>query len=247
MKRVVVLLIAFVFFNCCSSKSVKSNFRFYPAMDMMRAKVPDSLRHLIPILDSVYIRDQEPRMRVTPLSKKEIKKLAITDSLNFVIVDSIVARYGFLPQKEIGLYGSLAISMVMIHAPSRKKDKIFPIMGKALLTNRIRAEEYALWIDKYAIQKGKLQVFGTQVYTLPDGVSLLVPVIDIDSMMYRRRSIGFDASFELYMKFFKITWDIEKYKKEMPDIIKRSRLVEDSTVIPREVISEMARRKTVKK
>jgi len=74
--------------------------------------------------------------------------------------------------------------------------------------------------DRVSMRKNKYQVYGTQLlYYPPKKRYYIMPLIDPENIIQRRKSIGLDsASFGAYLKQFKLTWDIKEYKKELPEV-----------------------------
>lgn len=196
--------------------------------DFLRQKVADSLKYLIPVLDSVFYRDQLYRGKKNrKMFLKYKDKVRSLDSLNLLIVDSIVNRYGILGMADIGLYGHLAITMTIQHSDIETQKEYLPKFKKALELKRIFPSTYAMLEDRVSIKSGKKQVYGTQLMINgKTNIAELLPIVAPDSIDIRRKSIGLKQTIAEYLKYFNITWDSEEYKKQLPGLMAKYKISE---------------------
>lgn len=196
------------------------------AKDFFRPKVADSLKHLIPILDSVFYRDQLYR------GKKNRKyflangdKVKAIDSLNLIIVDSIIKKYGILGLSDIGMYGHFAITMTIQHSDIETQRRYLPEFKKALELKRIFPNTYAMLEDRVLIKSGKKQIYGTQLMFIgKSNVAELLPIVSPDSIDIRRRALGLKLTIGEYLKSFNIKWNCEEYKKQLPSLMMKYKI-----------------------
>jgi hypothetical protein len=187
-----------------------------PELDILRQDVPDSLKHLLPILDSVYYRDQLYRgsdIKEISAHKKEL--IRINDSLNLLVIKPIINKYGILSMKEIGMIGNFALTLTIQHAELPDQIFFLPYFEEAFKKKAVLPSTYAMLVDRINVKSGKMQIYGTQVAVSKKSGELL-PTIDIDSINSRRKSIGMAETIETYLQRFGIKWDIEKYKNDLP-------------------------------
>jgi hypothetical protein len=197
------------------------NLKFPVAMDsIFRKHVPDSLKYLLPILDTILEDDQKFReIKDSKLLFDNKNKAKYLDSINLIKVSRIIERYGILSIKQIGMKGSHTILMVLQHSPRLTQIKYFPIIQKAFMDKKITPDVYAMYYDRTATYKNKMQTYGTQVMISGKikGDGELYPVVDVDNLDKRRDSIGI-GSIEKYMSRFGLHWDINKYKNDLSSL-----------------------------
>jgi len=215
--------------------SVPSPFRLVYAIDMYRKNVADSLKYLIPVLDSILESDQKYRYGTNNNSKgKKAQEEAIQrflqhknevryiDSVNTLKVSAILDRYGWLDRKRIGIMESDALFFVIQHADSATQEKYLPSLRKAVLDKKIFPHHLTMLEDRVSLRKNKYQVYGTQLFYYPPKKRYyLMPLLNPENIIQARKAIGLDsASFGTYLTQFNLVWDIDTYKKELPDVQK---------------------------
>lgn len=191
-------------------------------------KVYDSIRQ---ILLQVDISDQEYRNHMNDVRKKYggdskemkslFKNMDLTDSANLVIIVDIISKYGWLGAKEIGNEANSTLFMVIQHNDLKTQEKYLPVLRQAVKEGNAKAKELALLEDRVALKEGKLQIYGSQVsWNLKTNQYIILPMIDPDKVDERRKAVGL-GSYADYLKGFDITWNLEQYKKELPEIEKQ--------------------------
>lgn len=185
-------------------------------------KMPDSMKHWVPIFRKVWADDQRYRMLTNmeylSLHWPEQKRL---DSINLAIVDSFFNRYGRWPyQKWAGFFAHRATGMIIQHAPLTKQEHYYPLIKKAYQDGEIGGETLAMLQDRINVRNKRFQLYGSQLCEYPKDEYVLYPVADVDSLDARRKRMGMismDKNMEL---FFKLKWDLEAYKKSLPELVK---------------------------
>jgi hypothetical protein len=213
---ILILSLGLSIISCKSTSPVPPVFK--PELDFFRKNIPDSLKHLLPILDSVYYNDQLLRGKKNRDYFLKNKKLARSlDSVNILIVDSVVSKYGILGIKDIGYYGHFAITMTIQHTDFEIQKKYLPLYQNAFSEKKITPTVFAMLVDRILMKSAKMQLYGTQVIVnYKNNQADLYPLESPDSIDVRRISIGMKDSISEYLKGFEISWDIEKYKKQLP-------------------------------
>lgn len=221
-----VLLSLFIMIGCKSQqKEHKSVGVLTPEIDFLRKGVHDSLKHLFPILDSVFYYDQLYRKNNNgDTIKKYSEKIREIDSINLKKIIPIIEKYGILGFGDIGSIGYYAITMTIQHADLATQEKYLPLFREAIKKKKVLPSNYAMLEDRVAYKNGQMQIYGTQVMLLSNGKAELLPVIDIDNIDKRRDSIGMTETIEVYLKRFGIKWNLEKYKKDMPRLMEKYKL-----------------------
>ena len=195
---------------------------------MNQEKVYDSIRQ---VLLTVDISDQKYRNQMDYVRKKYgggtkemkslFKNMAINDSANLVIIVDIISKYGWLGAKEIGDDANSALFMVIQHNDLKTQEKYLPVLRQAVKEGNAKATELALLEDRVALKEGKRQIYGSQLsWNLKTNTYIILPMIDPDKIDERRKAVGL-SSYADYLKGFDITWNLEQYKKELPEIEKQ--------------------------
>lgn len=156
---------------------------------------------LASILEKIYESDQTIRGEMSKLRQKyntaspEYKDLArrmqVTDSINLVLVTSLIDQYGWLSKAVVGKTGNSAIWLVIQHADLATQEKYYPIMEKAVQENKASKKDLAYLEDRILMRQGKKQLYGTQYKLDPETNEMkLWEVEDPDRLNERRTSIG---------------------------------------------------------
>ncbi|WP_134087962.1 DUF6624 domain-containing protein [Olivibacter sp. XZL3] len=181
---------------------------------------------LIAKLDTIFERDQGFRRSADSVYKKfgsESEEFAaltkqgrINDSLNLVEVEKILNEQGWLGADVIGPRGSQTLFIVIQHADLPIQKKYFPLMQEAVAQGKLEPSNFALLQDRMDLREGRKQTYGSQIFRDPDTQkSFVAPLIDPDNVDERRKSVGLQPLAE-YVKFFNFTWDLNKYKQNLP-------------------------------
>jgi len=123
--------------------------------------------------------------------KSILKTMAYTDSMNLILVSSIIDQYGWLSQNEVGSKGNSALWLVIQHADLETQEKYLPIMRKAVENGKAKISELAYLEDRILMRHGKKQLYGTQ-YQLNKKTNQmeLWEIEDPVNLNKRRESLG---------------------------------------------------------
>ena len=193
--------------------------------------VPDSLRYLLPILDSVWYRDQLYRHHLNSGTDKEQKKkneefkkvqelVTEWDKKNMQIIDTIIAKHGWLGPRQVGLRGVLALFLPIQHSDLKTQEKYLPLIRQAAIEKKIMASSYAMLADRVEIKNKRPQIYGTQI-NFNKGAPELLPLLNPDSVDAWRRRINMAEPLDQYLKRWNLNWDKEVYKSQLPQLRKK--------------------------
>lgn len=181
-------------------------------------------RPLMAQLDSIYKDDQRYRKRMDSVTKRfgwssaEMKTLRkemhVSDSLNLLKVTHILDVNGWLGPDVVGNQGNSTIFLVIQHSNQETQEKYLPMLREAVKSKKAKASSLALMEDRVAIGQGKMQLYGTQLYQDSTG-AYVDPIEDVDQVDRRRAGLGLSTLSD-YLKYWKINWSIEEYKKNLP-------------------------------
>jgi hypothetical protein len=152
------------------------------------------------VLERVYESDQEPRQAIDSLGKKfgygsfEMtqywKEIGHTDSLNTAIVTNIINTYGWLSAAETSEKANSALFLVIQHADIKTRERYLAVLRKAVEQGKAKARDYAYLLDRTLMDKGKFQIFGTQLTGAKKGELSFYPIADEKNVNKRRKEIG---------------------------------------------------------
>ncbi len=146
------------------SNKIKSTPKLPVAFtDPALADVPDSLKYLIPILDTVYRTDQKYR---NTSGIESLAKQAQIDAANLVTVKEILDKYGFLGLRDVGFIGKNALYMVILHSDSKTQLHYYPLFVKAVDKKKATFGDLAMYEDKLNLNLRRLQYYGNSAYKL---------------------------------------------------------------------------------
>jgi hypothetical protein len=180
---------------------------------------------LVAMLDTIYQDDQKYRLELDAIEKKygrnskEMSELWIIinqkDAINRIKVKQILDERGWLGADIVGQQGNTALFLVIQHADIETQRKYLPMMREAVKNGNARASSLALLEDRVALGKGEKQIYGSQIRSAGDGYYVR-PLIDPDNVDKRRAEVGL-RPIEEYVSQWGITWDVEEYKKKLPE------------------------------
>ena len=154
----------------CKSYSVKkavpsaNKFDFHNTPEVYADSMPDSLKYLIPIFDTIICTDQKFReINKMNLLLQNITEQNILDSINILKVEAIINKYGILDKKSFGIKDSSAIRMALQHSKLEIQEKYLPMVKQAFLKKYVTGDFYAMFTDRINIKNNKLQKYGTQL------------------------------------------------------------------------------------
>jgi hypothetical protein len=227
MKILQYLLLVFCLAYCRSRVAKKEVPDLNLMPDPLASHVHDSLKHLIPTLDSVLKSDQKYRwgIHLQPKEVQEDMKNRMKENAeeiktvaehNVRVVSDILDRYGFLGPRDIGMKGYFAIVGTIQHADKETQKKYLPIFYKAVQQKKLIPLNYAMLVDRVAIRHNAPQVYGTQINVAGKKAEVM-PLLNADSVDIWRRQVGMEP-LEAYVKRFNGTWNAEEYKKKLTEL-----------------------------
>ena len=182
-------------------------------------------KHLVAFLDTIHQEDQKYREEEQVLEKKygweskdvqDIEKIIKEkDSINLIQVEKIIAEYGWLGADIVGEMGNKTLFLVIQHSNTQTQVKYLPMLREAVKNGKAKASYLALMEDRVLLAQGEKQIYGSQLQMDSETNQwVLEPMIDPDNVDKRRAEVGLKPLSE-YLKYWDLTWDVEKFKKRM--------------------------------
>ena len=142
------------------------------------------------------------------------------DSIHLTIITRILDEKGWVGKDKVGQLGNNTLFIIIQHSDLKTQQKYLPMMRSALKEGKTQADWLALLEDRVALGEGKKQLYGSHIYW--DKIakrSYVAPLEDPDNVDSRRKSVGLEPMAE-YLKQWKLSWNVEEYKKQLPELEK---------------------------
>jgi len=153
---------------------------------------------------------------------KQVDSLAIImmykDSINLIKVTEILDQYGWVGIDKVGGQANQTLFLVIQHADLKTQQKYLPLMREAVKNRNASGSALALLEDRVALGEGRRQIYGSQIgYDDETKKSYVLPLEDPDNVDKRRAEVGLGLLAD-YVKRWDIIWNVEEYKKQLPDL-----------------------------
>ncbi len=206
---------------------MKNNRKIRKKLDLIEANYDKPLQAE---LLTIYDEDQKYRKQIHENLKKfsddskemqDLWKTTIqSDSLNLLKVKKILDEKGWVGKDKVGAQANSAIFLVIQHSDLETQKKYLPMMKEAVIKGNADSGSLALLIDRIEIREGRKQIYGSQIGTKPDNkTQYVLPLIDPDNVDKRRAEVGLGPISD-YVNNWNLSWDVEKYKTELPELEK---------------------------
>lgn len=137
------------------------------------------------------------------------------DAVNLLYVDSLLNARGWLGNEVIGERGNQTLFLVVQHANDSIRAHYLPLMRDAVKKGNAHGRDLALLEDRVALAQGRKQIYGSQIESDGKGNTFIAPMIEPDQVDKRRKAVGLNSMSE-NLKRFNMEWDLENYKKMLP-------------------------------
>lgn len=153
-------------------------------------------------LDLIRNRDQKTRTGADSAAF-----VHYIDSTNLVMIESLIAKYGWLGKSFVGGRGNQTCFLVIQHADSATQLKYLPMLQKSVEQGESAAADFALLQDRVLMRQGKKQIYGSQVMFDKLGNNIFYPIEDEKNVNLRRTKVGLQP-IEEYAKYFGIDYKL---------------------------------------
>jgi len=127
-------------------------------------------------LDSIMVLDQKYRQELNSVFSEYgyeseefqslLRKQNSIDSTNLIYVENLINRYGKYPGKTlVGQTSGEVAFLVLQHAHDSIQTKYFNLIMEASKNNELKKNSVALFHDRYLVNQGKPQIYGSQIGT----------------------------------------------------------------------------------
>ena len=139
------------------------------------------------------------------------------DESNAIRLEKIVDEYGWPGIDIIGFHPCGDMFFIIQHQDVEIQERYLPLIEKQFEKGNFLFGAYAMLLDRISMSKNHEQLYGTQTcYDYETKTSYICPISNPDQLNLRRYELGLD-SFEKAVLRSNETWDIEEYKKNLPE------------------------------
>lgn len=154
----------------------------------------------------LQMRDADQRIRTTALHATNFHGILEVDGRHLRRVKEIVAKHGWPGRSLVGDDGSHAAWLLVQHATQDPDfmNRCRGLMERAVKRGEASPKDCAYLIDRVRLQRGKMQLYGTQFIQDSRGRLILQPLKDPEDVDERRREMGLEplAEYEAQLRRF---------------------------------------------
>jgi len=144
----------------------------------------------------------------SPLILDAWSRMRKIDSINLVIVEDVLDKYGWMPKSKLGETAAEALFYVIQHSNLSTMEKHFPAFKSLADIGEASKTDAAKMEDRILMNQGKKQIYGTQAAGLRlDRTKAIWPIKDPDKVNELRKAIGFEMTVEENAKRLKAAYD----------------------------------------
>lgn len=144
--------------------------------------------------------------------------MMVKDSLNLIKISKILDDKGWVGKDKVGQQANQTLFLVIQHSDLKVQQKYLPMMKEAVKKGNANPGSLALLEDRIALREGRKQIYGSQIGTNPlTKTQYVLPLEDPENVDKRRLEVGLGTLAD-YVKNWNIIWNIEQYKKDLPQI-----------------------------
>lgn len=156
--------------------------------------------------------------KTTKNTRDSISKIMnYKDSLNLIKVSKILDERGWVGKSLIGSQANQTLFLVIQHSDLKTQQKYLPMMRDAVKKGNANASSLALLEDRVALRERHKQIYGSQISMIPGKGEFVLPLEDPENVDKRRAAVGLGPLAD-YVKQWNIVWDVEAYKKQLPEL-----------------------------
>ena len=164
----------------------------------------------------IYKDPNSDKKKIDSIGKLMRKK----DSINLIKVIKILDEKGWVGKDVVGAQANQTLFLVIQHSDLKYQQKYLPMMREAVKKGNANPGNLAYLEDRVALREGRRQIYGSQSSKNKTTNKLHIsPMIDPDNVDKRRAEVGLGTMAE-YAAKMNIEWNLEAYKKELPEIEK---------------------------
>jgi hypothetical protein len=167
-----------------------------------------------------YLKAREKLGESDPKVENIAKVMRYKDSIHLVKVSKILDEEGWIGKDKIGQLANNTLFLVIQHSDLKTQQKYLPMMRNAVKEGKTELSWLVLLEDRVALREGRKQIYGSHVFGNKETKkNYVAPLDDPDNVDKRRSEVGLEPMAN-YLKKWNIIWNVEEYKKQLPEIEK---------------------------
>lgn len=182
-------------YYCQISYNLKNQLDSVSKLDQLYRKELDKLFLNEQIQDSILL---SINMSFVDYTKEIMTKQELIDISNLKFIDSIIEVYGYPGKKLVGVPSNEVAWSIIQH--SNSIEYYLKVIKVAANNQELPFELYAKMYDRFLKQKGKKQLYGTQLECFPNTEAKIdckiYPVKRKNGVNRRRKKAGFKLTME---------------------------------------------------
>lgn len=165
----------------------------------------DTIAALTADLAARRVEDQRVRHFKGQPSKEEMDEMRRVDADNVEFLTGVVEELGWIDAERFGAEASDAAFLIVQHCSDlRLMRTALPLIEADVKAGRLEGQTYALLFDRFRLNLGYLQRYGSQIGRSEQFGSVLMPCEDIEHIDARRAAMGMGPLAE-YLDLFRAT------------------------------------------
>lgn len=215
MNKLIILIILTTFFGCqenpVNESSSKNNTKLKRQLEQIYIRdqgIRQIIQEKLEDEDRINILNQM-NLPSEYLSENDFLIMNKIDSLNLIEVENIIKIYGYPGRDLVGDTLNETVFYVIQH--SKKIEEYLPLIRKAAFNEDVPMNKLAMMEDRYLMDNGKEQIYGTQIRGQKNKegkwIDFIWPIKNPDSINIIRNKIGLE-NIEDYAKKFDIEYKV---------------------------------------
>lgn len=201
-----ILLTTILSISCTAQKGV--NQKLKSELDEIM-RLDQSYRMLFD--NNISTVKKDSLLKALNVSKEDFQKKSWAlvnkqDSINLIKVENIISKYGYPGKSLVGEPTNKSAWYVIQH--SDNIPQYLPLIKKAAEKNELSFTLYAMMLDRFLMDKGEEQIYGSQGYGThyvnSEGkeinIDLIWPIKNAENVNELREKSGFKQTIEEYAK-----------------------------------------------
>ncbi|MFA7609815.1 MAG: DUF6624 domain-containing protein, partial [Bacteroidales bacterium] len=162
------------------------------------------------LLDLISSAESYNQEELSSIIDSFAKKMNTIDSINLLKIEKILKEYGWPSTELVGEQGVNTIFLIIQHANAKARNNYSKLLKKAARKDISQRPNYAYLIDKIKMDKGKKQIYGTQLkYVEEKKCFELFPIKNIKNVDKRREKM-FLPNLDEYLKLIEEYYNLCK-------------------------------------
>lgn len=174
-------------------------------------------------LERILLEDQSIRLLYLDARKNKVELVECIrtymneiDKRNSLYAFSVLKEHGWLTTDEISERANEALFLIVQHCNDEElQNQCLDMLKEKLTEYPTEKWHYAFLTDRFAMNQGKEQVYGTQKI-IRKGIPYIVPLKYPEKVDSLRTEMGLSPLWDELNEEYDSEWDLEKYFQDLP-------------------------------